>query len=150
MYPLLFFLTDCTMKISKKYLDKLSYEVIGAAIEVHKELGPGLLEKIYQKCLSRELILRGIRFETEKLIDFEYKGELLGLDLKADFIIEECLIVEIKAAQELIPLYDAQVLGYMRLLNVPKGILINFNVSNIFHHGQKTFVNEYYQYLPDF
>ena len=137
------------MKVSKKYLDQLSYKVIGAAIEVHKILGPGLLEKVYHKCLSKEFLLRGIKFEAERKIDFDYKGEPLDIDLKCDFIIEDILVLEIKAKQELIPLYEAQVLGYMKLLAAPKGLLINFHVTNIFHQGQKSFVNEHYEYLPD-
>ena len=130
------------MQVSKAYLDKLSYQVIGAAIEVHKTLGPGLLEKVYHKCLCKELSLRGIKFKSEKTIDLEYKGEKLDIDLKCDFIIEDCLIVEIKSVKEMNPLFEAQVLGYMKLLKIGKGLLINFKTTNIFYSGQKTFVNE--------
>lgn len=137
------------MEISKKYLDKLSYNVIGAAIEVHRILGPGLLEKVYQKCLARELTLRGINFSEQIKMPFDYKGEFVDLDLTFDFYVEETLVVEIKAVQEVTPLFHAQTLAYMKLLKAPKGILINFNVTNIFHHGQKTFVNEYFEMLKD-
>ncbi|MBD3627450.1 GxxExxY protein [Cyclobacterium sp.] len=135
------------MERSKKYLDKLTFEVIGAAIEVHKILGPGLLEKVYQKCLSRELNLRGINFIEQVKMPFDYKGELIDLDLTFDFYVEDCLVVEIKAAKEFTPIFYAQILGYMKLLSAPKGILINFNVTNVFHEGQKTFVNENYKKL---
>jgi GxxExxY protein len=137
------------LEISKKYLDKLSYNVIGAAIEVHRILGPGLLEKVYQKCLARELTLRGINFSEQIKMPFDYKGEFVDLDLTFDFYVEETLVVEIKAVQEVTPLFHAQTLAYMKLLKAPKGILINFNVTNIFHHGQKTFVNEYFEMLKD-
>lgn len=137
------------MKVSKANLDKLSYQVIGAAIEVHKALGPGLLEKVYHRCLCKELSIRGINFKSEKIIDFEYKGEKMEIDLKCDLIIEDCLIVEIKSVKEMNPIFEAQVLGYMKLLKVAKGLLINFKVTNIFQYGQKTFVNEYYECLPD-
>ena len=137
------------MEKSKEYLDKLTYKVIGAAIEVHRILGPGLLEKVYQKCLARELRLRNINFKEQIKIPFDYKGEFVDLDLLFDFYIEDILVLEIKAVQEVIPLFHAQTLAYMKLLESPKGILINFNVTNIFHQGQKTFVNEYYESLPD-
>jgi GxxExxY protein len=137
------------MEISKNYLDKLTYKVIGAAIEVHRILGPGLLEKVYQKCLAKELSLRGVRFKQLNKIPFDYKGEFVDLDLLFDFYIEDILVVEIKAVQEVTPLFHAQTLAYMKLLEAPKRILINFNVTNIFHHGQKTFVNEYFDALPD-
>ncbi|WP_194973546.1 GxxExxY protein [Aquiflexum lacus] len=137
------------MEKSKEYLDKLTYNVVGAAIEVHRILGPGLLEKVYQKCLARELYLRNIKFKELIKIPFDYKGEFVDLDLVFDFFIEDILVVEIKAVQEVIPLFHAQTLAYMKLLKAPKGILINFNSINIFHHGQKTFVNEHYEMLPD-
>lgn len=137
------------MEVTKKQLDKLSYNVIGAAIEVHRILGPGLLEKVYQKCLARELTLRGIKFREQVKMPFDYKGEFVDLDLTFDFYIEESLVLEIKAVQEVIPLFHAQTLAYMKLLKAPKGIIINFNVTNIFHHGQKTFVNEYFESLMD-
>jgi GxxExxY protein len=135
------------MEISKNYLDKLTFNVIGAAIEVHRILGPGLLESVYQKCIARELTLRGISFIEQVKMPFDYKGELIELNLVFDFYIEGCLVVELKAVKEMSSLYQAQTLGYMKLLKAPKGILINFNVTNIFHEGQKTFVNEYYDKL---
>ena len=133
--------------ISKKYLDLMTYEIIGAAIEVHKALGPGLLESVYHKCLKRELEIRRISFETEMCIPIEYKGEDIDADLRCDFCIDDCIVVEIKAVETLKPISEAQLLTYMKLLKAPKGILINFNVQNLFKEGQKTYVNEYFRDL---
>lgn len=135
--------------VTKDYLDKLTYRIIGAAIEVHKILGPGLLEKVYQKCLAKELILRGLKFQEQVKLPFEYKGERVDLDLSFDFFVEDLIVLELKATTELIPLHEAQILGYMKLLRAPKGILINFNTTNIFYQGQRTLVNEYFEKLPD-
>jgi GxxExxY protein len=135
--------------LTKKYLDDLTYEIIGACIEVHKELGPGLLESIYHKCLKRELEIRGIAFVSELSIPVLYKGEAIDADLKCDLFIENAIVVELKAVDKMLQLYEAQLLTYMKLLEVPKGVLINFNVNNIFHDGQKTLVNNYFRLVPD-
>ena len=133
--------------ITKQYLDKLTYEIIGSAIEVHKIMGSGLLESVYHQCLKEELIRRKINFLTEMKIPVEYKGKNLDIDFRCDLFIENCLVVELKAVNEMIPIFDAQLLTYMKLLKCPKGILINFNCANIFKEGQKTFVNEYFSKL---
>lgn len=135
--------------LTKKYLNELTFKVIGAAIEVHKELGPGLLESVYQKCFAHELRLRNISFQSELMIPINYKGLHLEADLRCDFFIEQSLVVEIKAIENTLPVHDAQLLTYMKLLQKPKGILINFNVVNLFKEGQKTFVNELFRALPD-
>ena len=137
------------MQITKSYLKDLVYQVNGAAIEVHKALGPGLLESVYHKCLKQELSLREIRFESEFLVPIFYKGTKLDTDLRCDFFIENILPVELKAVTEMQSIFDSQILTYMKLLKAPKGLLINFNVNNIFKEGQKTFVNELYRNLPD-
>lgn len=137
------------MKITKSILDEITYEIIGAAIEVHKELGPGLLESIYHKCLAKEFELRGIRFASEMLVGINYKGLKIDSPLRCDFLIENIIVLEIKSVSELIPRNDAQIITYMNLLKKPKGILINFNVTNIFKEGQKTFVNEFFRALPE-
>lgn len=137
------------MKITKKYLNDLTYEVIGAAIEVRKAMGAGLLESIYMKCMMRELTIRGISFETEVPIHVVYKDEDLGFGFRCDLLVEGCLIVELKAKESLIKVHESQVLSHMKLMKKPKGILINFNVYNIFKEGQRTFVNEYFTGLPD-
>lgn len=135
--------------LTKKHLDDLTYEIIGSCIEVHKELGPGLLESIYHKCLKKELTTRGINFVSELSIPVFYKGEAIDTDLKCDLFIENAIVLELKAVDRMLPLYEAQLLTYMKLLEVPKGVLINFNVSNIFHDGQKTLVNNYFRLIPD-
>ena len=135
--------------ISKKYLDIMTYEIIGAAIEVHKILGPGLLESVYHKCLQKELETRSVNFETELSIPIEYKGENIDAELRCDFYIDDCIVLEIKSTETLKPIFEAQLLTYMKLLKAPKGILINFNVQNIFKEGQKTYVNEFFRDLSN-
>ena len=135
--------------ITKKYLDELTYKIIGCAIEVHKTLGPGLLESIYEKCLLHELKLKNLNCISQKTIPLEYKGIELDCDLRFDILVEDLIIVELKAVNDMHPIFEAQTLTYMKLLQKPKGILINFNCTNIFKEGQKTFVNEYFRNLPD-
>jgi GxxExxY protein len=133
--------------ITKKYLDELTYEIIGSAIEVHKFMGSGLLESVYHQCLKEELMLRKINFLTEMKIPVVYKGKTLDIDFRCDLFIENSIVVELKAVNEMNAIFEAQLLTYMKLLKCPKGILINFNCSNIFKEGQKTFVNEYFSKL---
>ena len=137
------------MNITKTELKNLIYEVNGAAIEVHKALGPGLLESVYHLCMKKELNLRKINFVSENKIDVVYKGEKLNCELRCDLFVENILAVELKAVEKILPVHEAQILTYMNLLNVPEGLLINFNVNNIFKQGQKTFVNELYRNLKD-
>ncbi len=135
--------------MTKKHLDKLTYDVIGAAIEVHRSIGPGLLESVYHDCLKYELSLRGINFLTELIVPVHFKEIILETDLRCDLFIENVLVVELKAVHALAPIHEAQLLTYMKLLKAPKGILINFNCVNIFKEGQKTFVNELFRQLPE-
>jgi len=137
------------MKITKKSLKQLIYAVNGCAIEVHKELGPGLLESIYHKCLKKEFDLRGINYQSELKIPILYKDLELDADLRLDFLVEDTLIVELKAIETILPVHEAQILTYMKLLNKPEGLLLNFNVSNLFYEGQCTFVNELYRDLDE-
>lgn len=134
--------------ITKKYLDDLTYEIIGSAIEVHKIMGRGLLESVYHQCLMEELKHRKINFLTEMKIPVFYKEKQLELNFRCDLFVENCIIVELKSVQEMSSVFEAQLLNYMKLLKCPKGILINFNCSNIFNEGQKTLVNEYFRNLP--
>lgn len=127
--------------MTKKYLDKLTYNVIGAAIEVHKSLGAGLLESVYHEYLKHELGIRNIYFQTELTVPVHFKEIVIETELRCDLFIENCLTVELKSVSELTPLNEAQLLTYMKLLKSPKGILINFNCINLFKEGQKTFVN---------
>ena len=133
--------------ITKKYLDELTYEIIGSAIEVHKFMGSGLLESVYHQCLKEELMLRKINFLTEMKIPVVYKGKTLDIDFRCDLFVENSIVVELKAVNEMNAIFEAQLLTYMKLLKCPKGILINFNCSNIFKEGQRTFVNEYFSKL---
>jgi len=107
---------------------QLTGNIIGAAIEVHRELGPGLLESAYQTCLARELSLRQIEFEQEKPIPIEYKGLTIDCAYRLDFLVNRTIIVELKAVDEILPVHQAQILTYMKLLKCKIGLLINFNV----------------------
>ena len=134
-------------KLTKEYLKDLTYRVNGAAIEVHKHLGPGLLESVYHQFLCLELQLRGIRFQREYQIEVDYKGHKTNTRLRCDLLIEGVLVVELKSVEAIHPIHTAQVMSYMKLLRVPKGIIFNFNVFNLYRDGQETYVNEYFQAL---
>ncbi len=136
-------------RITKKWLDELTYRVIGAAIEVQKHMGHGLLESTYQKCFEHELRLIGLRCRTELSVPVVYKGLDVMADLRCDVLVEDCFVVELKTVESILPIHRAQVLSYMTLLRAHKGIVINFNAYNIFKLGQETFVNDSYKDLPD-
>lgn len=133
--------------LTKKQIDALTYEVVGAAIQVHKIMGVGLLESVYQQCMQEELRQRKINFLTEMKIPVIYNNKVLNFDFRCDLFVENCLVVELKSVLEMNPIFEAQLLTYMKLLKAPKGVLINFNCKNIFNEGQKTFVNEYFRIL---
>ena len=133
--------------ITQKYLDDLTYEIIGSAIEVHKTAGRGLLESVYHQCMKEELSHRKINFFTEMKVPIIYKTKELTTDFRCDLFVENCLVVELKSVLEMNSIFEAQLLTYMKLLKAPKGIIINFNCFNIFKEGQKTFVNEYFKLL---
>lgn len=135
--------------MTKKYLNNLTYKIIGAAIEVHKYLGPGLLESIYHKSMKHELCLRKLSFLSELIAPVNYKGVDLDCELRCDFLIEDAIVVELKAIDAVAPVHEAQLLTYMKLLQKPKGILINFNCANLFKEGQRTYVNELFRDLPE-
>ncbi|TDD99733.1 GxxExxY protein [Flavobacterium cellulosilyticum] len=135
--------------MKKTYLKNLVYQVNGAAIEVHKHLGPGLLESVYHNCLKKELNLRGIEFKTELIIPVNYKGLDVEAGLKCDLLVESSLVVELKAVEKVMPIHESQLLTYMKLLEVPIALIINFNVMHIFKEGQKSYVNELYRYLEE-
>lgn len=137
------------MIVTRSSLKDLVYQVNGAAIEVHKQLGPGLLENVYHQCLKKELELKKINFSSEFQIPLNYKGYELESKLRCDLLIENSLVVELKSVTEISPIFEAQLLTYMNLLKAPIGLLINFNVKNIFYEGQKTMVNEYYRMLDE-
>lgn len=109
-------------------INELTHEVIGAAIEVHRKLGPGLLESAYRKCLCRELLLRGIPYKKEEPLPLEYKGIRLEAGYRVDILVAGILVVETKSVEVLAPIHDAQILTYLRLGGWRVGLLINFNV----------------------
>lgn len=109
--------------------DALSLEVIGAAITVHKELGPGLLESIYHQCLMFELTDRGIQFESEVMLPVRYRERLLDCGLRMDLVVGGLLVVELKAVETVLKVHEAQLLTYMKLGGFPLGLLLNFNTA---------------------
>ena len=134
--------------MTQKILNDLTYAIIGAAIEVHRELGPGLLESVYEKCLTHLLKEKGLRLIVQQKVTLVFRGLYLDCDLRFDLLVEDSIIVEIKAIDGLLPIHEAQLLTYLKLLQKPKGILINFNCTNIYKEGRKTMVTELYAKLP--
>ncbi len=119
------------MILTQKYINNLSYQIVGCAIEVHKYLGPGLLESIYESCLVEEMIEQGLPFERQVQVPINYKGKDLGSNLILDLVVKDLIIVELKAVAQMIPVFKAQLLSYLKLTGKPKGLLINFNCENI-------------------
>ena len=130
--------------ITQKYITDLTYKINGACIEVHQILGSGLAEIVYHKALEEEFRIRDIQFKSEFVIPVFYKDKNLECDFKCDFLVEDLIVLEIKAVTQIMDIPKSQVLNYMNLLKVPKGILINFNVKNLYHFGQETFINKYF------
>ncbi|MDP1622240.1 MAG: GxxExxY protein [Bacteroidales bacterium] len=133
--------------LTQRYLNELTHTIIGAAIEVHKDLGPGLLESVYEKCMRHLLLHKGMGIITQQRVPIVFRGLYLESDLRLDMLIEDCIILEIKAVEFLLPIHEAQLLTYLKLCEKPKGILINFNCMNIFREGQKTLVTDLYAHL---
>ena len=118
---------------------RLSNRVIGCAIEVHKVLGPGLLESTYQQCLAHELKNNNIEFKTEHPLPVEYKGIKLDCGYRVDILVEDEIILELKSVDELAKIHEAQLLTYMKLANIRYGFLMNFNVTKL-KDGLKSFI----------
>lgn len=116
-------------KVTKSFTVATSHEVIGAAIEVHRFMGPGLLETVYEVALCKELRLRGIAVDRQISLPVNYKGEALDCYMKLDLLVEKSIIVEVKSVEKLIPVHRAQLLTYLRLQDLWLGLLINFNVE---------------------
>lgn len=133
--------------MTQKYLNELTHSIIGAAIDVHKELGPGLLESIYEKCMMHLLRENGLKIVSQQKVPLVFRGLYLDCELRFDLLVADS-IIEIKAIDGLLPIHEAQLLTYLKLLEKPKGILINFNCTNIFREGQKTLVTEMFAKLP--
>jgi len=117
--------------VTQKYIREISFRIIGCAIEVHKHLGPGLLESVYEQCFIDELTRAGLFVKSQIVVPVYYKGRDLGGSLKLDLLINDLIIVEEKAVEQMLPLYEAQLLSYLKLTGKPKGLLINFNCENI-------------------
>ena len=134
--------------MTKKEVTQLSYEVVNCAIEVHKELGPGLLESVYEKCLYHELRLRGHNVIRQISAPVNYKGIEIESELRIDLLVDDTIVVELKTVENLLPVHEAQLLTYMKLLEKPQGLLINFYTDNI-TKTLKPFVNEFFRKLDD-
>jgi GxxExxY protein len=125
-------------------INKVSNIVIGAAIDVHKELGPGLLESVYEECLKLELESKGIKVETQKDLPLIYKGQNTGKTYRIDMLVDDRVIVELKSVESLKPVNEIQIVTYLRLSNLRVGLLINFNVP-VLKEGIKRKVNNFYE-----
>lgn len=123
-------------------LDQISRSIIGAAIEVHRHLGPGLLESADQSCLAFEIRQLGLKLEEQKSLPFVYKRVQLDCGYRLDLVVEDEVIVEIKAIEKLLPIHDAQLLSYLRLANKRVGLLMNFHV-HVLKNGLKRIVNDF-------
>ena len=132
--------------MTQREITQIGYDVVGAAIEVHRELGPGLLESVCEESLLYELGERGLLVERQVVFPVMYKGQVLKSRLVVDLVVEQSIILELKNVKELHPVHTAQILSYMNVAKIPKGILINFFTSNI-SRDTKHFVNDYYNAL---
>jgi GxxExxY protein len=126
----------CTTKTTKG--EDPTFAVIGCAIEVHRLLGPGLLESAYEQCLAYELSQKGINFTVQTQMPLEYKDVKLDCGYRLDLVVEDCLILELKAVDQILRIHEAQILTYMRLADTPLGLLINFNTTPL-KNGIKRF-----------
>jgi len=122
-------------------INELSSKIIGAAIEVHKALGPGLLESVYEECICHELSLRGLSFERQKPLSIAYKGTKLDCGYRLDLVVEEAMIVELKSCEKIEPIHKAQLLTYLKLSGLNLGLLLNFNTTAM-RDGIVRIVNE--------
>ena len=122
-----------------KEIDKLTGKIIGLAIEVHRRLGPGLLESVYRQCLAYEFSKNGIDFVMEQPIPIKYKEIKIDCGFRADFIVADCIIVELKAVERVIPIHEAQLMTYLKVTKLKVGLLMNFNVR-LLRKGIKRFI----------
>ncbi len=134
---------------TQAYVNDLAYEIVGCAIEVHKHIGPGLLESVYEECFMEELKLGGLSFKTQIEVPISYKNNTLSKSLRLDLLIEDLIIVELKAVDKILPVFSTQLLSYLKLTNKPKGLLINFNSTNITKYGLVPVVTEMFAQLPE-
>ena len=136
------------MQITKQIVNNLSYKIVRCAIEVHKQLGPGLLESVYETCFIEELKSQGLKAERQVPVPIYYKDKDLGTNLIIDVLVNDLIIVELKAVDIMIPVFKAQLLSYLKLTGKPKGLLINFHCENIKDH-LVPLVTEVFSKLPE-
>ena len=134
--------------ITQKVINQLTKDIIGCAIDVHKEFGPGMLEKTYEKALLMLLAEKGLKVQYQLEVPVVFRGVVIDNAFKLDLLVEDLVIIELKAVEKILPVHEAQLLTYLKLMKKPKGILINFYSTNIFYEGQKTFITEEYSRLP--
>lgn len=118
----------------------LTKSIIGAAIDVHRVLGPGLLESVYEECFAVEISSRRLKFERQRPVPIQYKGRRIAADLRIDFLVEDEIVIELKAVEKLLPVHEAQLLTFLRLTQKHVGLLINFNVP-VLRNGIKRMLN---------
>ena len=121
-------------------INRLTDRIIGAAIEVHRTMGPGLLESVYEECLAIEFELAGIPFERQKQVTLTYKGRPVGVPLRVDFLVDSLVVVELKAVDSLLSIHQSQLITYLKLTQTEVGLLINFNVP-VLKQGNKRMIN---------
>jgi GxxExxY protein len=129
------------------HVDRITGEIIDAAFGIHVELGPGLLESVYQVVLAAELERRGLRFERHKAVPFEFRGQRFQEGFRVDLLVEKLVIVELKSAAALAPVHTKQLLTYLRLMKLPVGLLINFGAATL-KEGIRRVVNGYRSTAP--
>jgi len=128
--------------MSREELNKLSKQIVDACISVHKEMGPGLLESVYEYCLLKEFELRNIKAKSQVIIPLYYKGELLSKNFRVDILVENEIVLELKAVDTVLPVHEAQIISYLKLADKRLGFLLNFNVD-LMKNGIKRFVNNF-------
>jgi GxxExxY protein len=134
--------------MTKKEITQLSYEITGFAIKVHKTLGPGLLESVYEECLKIELVKNGYDVKQQLYFPINYDGIEIETRLVVDLLVNDVIIIELKAVEDVLPIHEAQLLTYMKVLKKQQGLLINFFTNNI-TKSMKPFINEFFKELPD-
>lgn len=134
--------------ITQKHVNDIAYAIVGCAIEVHRQLGPGLLENVYEKCLLEEIRQSGLIAAAQLEVPLVYKGLEIAAPLRLDILVNDLVIVEVKAVDMLHPIFKAQLLTYLKLSGRPKGLLLNFNCEQITRDGLVPLVTEAFSALP--
>ncbi len=134
--------------MTKTQITQLSYDIVGCAIKVHKELGPGLLESVYEMCLAYELREKGFLVNQQISTKISYGKIEIETSLKVDLLVNDAIVIEIKTVESLLPVHQAQLMTYMKILKKPQGLLINFYTDNI-TKSMIPLINEYFSKLPE-